>query len=118
MRSCHAGRILAQQLCWLPLEYQGKRYKKEIQKSIKAKKNFETLILQQFIHIYRIATVVFTCFKTKGSKIISRGSDTKFFRGLRHLENKVALTSFVQRWQWYCELSKSCHPLSSQYLNS
>lgn len=56
------------------------------------------------LSIYREAqTVVFTYFKSKGSQIISHGSDTKFFRGL---------------WHWHCEFSKSYHPFSCQYLNS
>lgn len=78
MGSCHGGCVLAQQLCWLLLEYQVRRYKKEIQKSMRTKKNTDTVNLQQFIHIYRSPTVVFTCFKSKGSQIISHGSDTEF----------------------------------------
>lgn len=98
----------------------GRGTKKRSKKAWGAKRTWRQPIRTNLSIYIESQTVVFTCFKSKGSEIISQGSDTKCqsFRGMSHLKSKVALTSIVQKWQWHCELFKSYHLFSCQYLNS
>lgn len=99
MRSCHGGCILAEltQLYWLPLEYQGRRYKKDIQKSIRTEKELEDSNFATIYPYIENSKLLFShVLKSKQSKTIWHVSDTKYFRGLRHLENEVALTSLCR----------------------
>lgn len=99
MRSCHGGCILAglTQHYWLPLEYQGRRYKKDIQKNIRTKKELEDSNFATIYPYIENSKLLFShVLKSKQSKTICHDSDTKYFRGLRHLENEVALTSLCR----------------------